>query len=79
MMLLSMMNEAYHELFINKVSNSLKYSRSSFILIRLWLSILGTQRAFSDKVAPDIDGFTDELVRPCDAQLVENTFTDNSK
>ena len=33
----------------------------------------GTQGAFSDKVTPDIDGFTDEPVVQCDVQVVENT------
>ena len=29
--------------------------------------------------SPDIDGFTDEPVVQCDAQVVENTFIDDSK
>ena len=33
----------------------------------------GIQGAFSDKDAPDIDGFTDEPVVLCTAQVVENT------
>ena len=35
--------------------------------------IPGTQRAFSDKVAPDIDVLTDEPVVQCDVQVAENT------
>ena len=35
--------------------------------------------AFLDKVASDIDGFTDEPVVSCDVQVVKNTLTDNSK
>ena len=38
----------------------------------------GAQGAFSDKVAPDIDGFTDEPVFQSDVQIVENTFKDDS-
>ena len=33
----------------------------------------GTQRAFSDKVTPDIDVLTDEPVVQCDVQVAENT------
>ena len=33
----------------------------------------GPQGPFSDKVTPDIDGFTDEPVVQCDVQAVENT------
>ena len=39
----------------------------------------GTQREFTDKVVPDIDGFTDEPVVQCDVQVVENTFVVDSK
>ena len=35
--------------------------------------IPGTQRAFSDKVTPDIDVLTDEPVVQCDVQVAENT------
>ena len=38
-----------------------------------------TQGALSDKVAPDIDGFTDEPVVQCDVQVAENTVIDYSK
>ena len=41
--------------------------------------ISGPQGAFSDKVAPDIDGFSDEPVVQCDVQVTENTFIDDSK
>ena len=34
---------------------------------------------FSDKVIPDIDGFTDEPVVRCDVRVVKNTFIDDSK
>ena len=37
------------------------------------VTIPGTQGAFSDKVAPDIDDFTDEPEFQCDAQVVKNT------
>ena len=43
---------------------------------RLQLSIPGTQETFLDKVAPDIDSFTDESVAQCDVQVVKNTFDD---
>ena len=33
-----------------------------------------TQRAFSDKVAPVIDDFTDEPEFQCDVQVVKDTF-----
>ena len=36
--------------------------------------IPGTQEAFSEKVTPDIDVFTDEPTFQCDAQVVENTL-----
>ena len=40
----------------------------------------GTQGQFLDKVNPDIDGFTDELVfNQYDVQVVENTFIDDFK
>ena len=39
----------------------------------------GTQREFTDKVVPDIDGFTDEPVVQCDVQVVENTFVVDAK
>ena len=39
----------------------------------------GTHRAFSDKVARDIDDFTDEPIVQCDVQVLENTFIDDSK
>ena len=39
----------------------------------------GIQGTFSDKVAPDIDGFTDEPVVQYDAKVVENTFVDDFK
>ena len=32
----------------------------------------GDQRAFSDKVTPNIDGFTDEPIAQYDVQVVEN-------
>ena len=36
--------------------------------------------AFSDKVNPDIGGFSDEpVVHECDVQVVEHTFVDDSK
>ena len=35
--------------------------------------IPGTQGAFSDKVTPYIDGFTDEPVVQCNVQVLENT------
>ena len=38
-----------------------------------------TQGAFSDEVAPDIDGFTDEPVVKVMFKLTENTFIDDSK
>ena len=38
-----------------------------------------THGACSDKVTPDIDGFTDKLVVQCYVQVVESTFMDNSK
>ena len=41
--------------------------------------IPGTERAFSDKVTLNIDGFTDEPLVQCDVQVVENTFTDGSR
>ena len=47
--------------------------------VRLQLSLPRTQEAFSEKAAPDIDRFNDESVVPCDVQVVENTFVDNSK
>ena len=40
--------------------------------------IPGTQGAFSDKVTPDIDGFTDEPVVQCEVLVLKNTFTDDS-
>ena len=39
----------------------------------------GAQGAFSDKVAPDTDIFTDEPVIQRDVQVVKNTFIDGSK
>ena len=36
-------------------------------------AIPGTQGAFSDKVTPNIDGFTDKPVVQYDVQVVENT------
>ena len=47
--------------------------------VRLQLGIPRTQEAFSDKVAPDIDGFRNEPVVQCDAQVVKSTFVDYSK
>ena len=47
--------------------------------VRLQLSIPGTQEAFPDKVAPDIDEFTDEPVVQCDVQVIKNHFADDSK
>ena len=42
--------------------------------------LMKPQRAFLDKVTPDIDGFTDEpVVYQCDVQFVENIFVDDSK
>ena len=32
----------------------------------------GTQRAFSDKVTPDIDVLTDEPIVQCDVQVAES-------
>ena len=43
------------------------------------VSIPETQGAFSDKVAPNIDDFTDEPEFQCDFQVVKNTFVDDSK
>ena len=43
------------------------------------LNIPGTQEAFSDKVVPDSDGFTDEPVVQCDVQVVKNAFVGDSK
>ena len=37
------------------------------------------QGAFSDKVTPDIDGFTDEPLDQSTVLLVENNFIDDSK
>ena len=34
----------------------------------------GTQKAFSDKITFNIDGFTDEPFFQCNVQVVENTF-----
>ena len=42
-------------------------------------SIPGTQGAFSDKVALDIDDFTDEPEFQCDVHVVKNTFVGDSK
>ena len=42
-------------------------------------SIPGNQGAFSDKVAPDIDDFTDEPEFQYDVQVVKNTAADDSK
>ena len=42
--------------------------------VRLQLSIRETQGAFSDKVAPNIDGFTDEPVVQCHVEVVKNAF-----
>ena len=39
----------------------------------------GTQGAFSDKVAFDINDFTAEPVTCCDVQVVDNTFVGDSK
>ena len=36
--------------------------------------ILETQEAFSDKVTPDIDSFSDEPVAPADVQVVKKNF-----
>ena len=47
--------------------------------VRLQLSIPGTQGAFSDKVTPDIDYFTDEPQVQCDVQVVKNNFVDGFK
>ena len=44
---------------------------------RLQLSIPGTHLVFSDKVAPDIDGFTNEPVVQCDVEVVKNSFVDD--
>ena len=43
------------------------------------LGIPGTEEAFSDKVTPDIDGFTEESVVRYDVPVVKNTFIDDSK
>ena len=43
------------------------------------LGKLGTQRAFSDKFNPDIDGFTDEPVVLCHARVAKITFKDDFK
>ena len=46
------------------------------------VSIPGTlsdKGSFSDKVAPDIDDFTDKPEIQCDAQVVKNTFLDDFK
>ena len=37
------------------------------------------QGTFSEKLTPDIDGFTDEPVVQCDVQVVENIFAYDSK
>ena len=34
---------------------------------------------FSNKISPDIDGFTDEPAVQCDVQVVENALVDDSK
>ena len=47
--------------------NTAKYTRA-------WI-----QEVFSDIVAPDIDGFTDEPVVQCDSQVVRNAFVDDFK
>ena len=40
----------------------------------------GAQRAFSNKVIPDIDSFTDEPVaHQCDVEILKSTFVDDSK
>ena len=39
--------------------------------VRLQLSIKGAQGAFPNKVAPDIDDFTDEPEFQCDVQVVK--------
>ena len=45
-----------------------------------WKTIrTATQGAFSDKIAPDIDVFTDEPVVQCDIQVVESTSLADSK
>ena len=41
--------------------------------------IPGTQGAFSDKITPDIESFTDEPVVQCDVRVVKNTLVDYSK
>ena len=46
--------------------------------LRPQLSIPGMQGAFSDKVAPDIDDFTDEPEVLWDVQVVKNTLADDS-
>ena len=43
------------------------------------LGKLGTQRAFSDKFTPDIDGYTDEPVVLCHVRVAKITFIDDFK
>ena len=47
--------------------------------VKLPLSIPGTQGAFSDKVVPDIDDFTDESDVQCNVKVVKITSSDDSK
>ena len=42
-------------------------------------SIPGMLGAFSGKLVPDIDGFTDESEVQCDVQVVKNTLVHDSK
>ena len=64
---------------IQEVTSNVGITEKNEKHVRLQLSISGTQGAFSDKVAPDFDGFTDEPVLKCDVQAVENLFVDDSK
>ena len=41
--------------------------------------IPGAQGAFSDQTNPDVDGFTNEPVVQCDAQVAKNIFINDSK
>ena len=43
------------------------------------LGITGPQGSFSEKGAPDLDGFTKKPVVLCDVRVVKNTSVDDSK
>ena len=63
---------------IQKVISDIVNTRKNQKLCQT-IEIPGTQGAISDKVTPDIIVFTDEPVDQCDVQVLENTFTDDSK